>query len=177
MSLSNSAGRIGDPGDRDQLETPSQATTWMIEHGLATPEAELQEYCSRRLRDFREAVRSVLHATVSGSPPAHGAVEAVNSALTHTPALTVLTWDSAAGFHGEQEHPATQAVEHAMSLMAADLVALVTGEDAALLAECAAPSCGRFLLRTHARRQWCSTRCGDRVRAARAYAKKTAQVS
>ncbi|MFC4716815.1 CGNR zinc finger domain-containing protein [Glutamicibacter sp. BW77] len=25
---------------------------------------------------------------------------------------------------------------------------------------------------THGRRQWCSTRCGDRVRAARAYARK-----
>ncbi|MHC5560905.1 CGNR zinc finger domain-containing protein (plasmid) [Kocuria sp. U4B] len=27
-------------------------------------------------------------------------------------------------------------------------------------------------MRTHGRRQWCSTRCGDRVRAARAYARK-----
>ncbi|MDN5704722.1 MAG: hypothetical protein L0K41_03970 [Yaniella sp.] len=27
-------------------------------------------------------------------------------------------------------------------------------------------------MRTHARRRWCSTRCGDRVRAARAYARK-----
>jgi len=34
--------------------------------------------------------------------------------------------------------------------------------------------CQRFFLRTHARRQWCSTRCGDRVRAARAYARKRA---
>ncbi|WP_309816129.1 CGNR zinc finger domain-containing protein [Pseudarthrobacter sulfonivorans] len=33
---------------------------------------------------------------------------------------------------------------------------------------CEAESCGRFFLRTHARRQWSSTRCGDRVRAARA---------
>ncbi|WP_368732254.1 CGNR zinc finger domain-containing protein [Streptomyces leeuwenhoekii] len=26
----------------------------------------------------------------------------------------------------------------------------------------------------HVRRQWCSTRCGDRARAARAYARRTA---
>ena len=40
------------------------------------------------------------------------------------------------------------------------------------VAQCEATSCDRFLLRTHARRCWCSTRCGDRVRAARAYARK-----
>ncbi|MDN5936022.1 MAG: CGNR zinc finger domain-containing protein [Nitrosospira sp.] len=33
----------------------------------------------------------------------------------------------------------------------------------------------RFLLKTHGRRQWCSTRCGDRVRAARSYARKRTQ--
>ena len=75
------------------------------------------------------------------------------------------------------EHPATRAVEHAMATIAEDAAALLTGDEAPLLAECAADSCGRFFLRTHARRQWCSTRCGDRVRAARAYARKRAALS
>lgn len=40
-----------------------------------------------------------------------------------------------------------------------------------------ADSCDRIFLRTHARRQWCSTRCGHRMRAARAYARKRAALS
>ncbi|WP_404798560.1 CGNR zinc finger domain-containing protein [Streptomyces pristinaespiralis] len=28
-------------------------------------------------------------------------------------------------------------------------------------------------MRTHGRRHWCSTRCGDRARAARAYARRS----
>ncbi|GAB2883292.1 hypothetical protein GCM10022245_18400 [Streptomyces mayteni] len=41
-----------------------------------------------------------------------------------------------------------------------------------LLAACGSAPCDRFLLRTHGRRHWCSTRCGDRARAARAYARR-----
>ncbi|MFI6014956.1 CGNR zinc finger domain-containing protein [Streptomyces sp. NPDC051243] len=36
----------------------------------------------------------------------------------------------------------------------------------------APPPCNRYLFR-HGRRHWCSTRCGDRARAARAYARRT----
>ncbi|MFH7335295.1 CGNR zinc finger domain-containing protein [Streptomyces sp. KHY 26] len=36
--------------------------------------------------------------------------------------------------------------------------------------ECAAHGCERFFLRSHGARRWCTTRCGNRVRAARAYA-------
>ena len=59
-----------------------------------------------------------------------------------------------------------------MAQLADDAAALLTGPEAGLLVHCEASSCNRFLLRTHARRQWCSTRCGDRVRAARSYARR-----
>ncbi|MFD5231251.1 CGNR zinc finger domain-containing protein [Streptomyces qaidamensis] len=36
---------------------------------------------------------------------------------------------------------------------------------------CASPPCNRFLLK-RGRRRWCSTRCGDRARADRAYARR-----
>lgn len=177
LALANSAGRLDGTGRGDLLQSSAAATRWMVERGLAAPDAELQEHCSNRLRDLRVAVRAVLCAASTGSQPPEQAVEAVNAALTKVPALTLLAWDSTTGFHGHRDHPATRAVEHALSVVAADLVDLVTGEDVELLTRCAAPACGRFLLRTHARRQWCSTRCGDRVRAARAYAKKTSPVT
>lgn len=52
------------------------------------------------------------------------------------------------------------------------LAGMVASPDADRLINCDSPPCNRYLLR-HGRRHWCSTRCGDRVRAARAYARRT----
>ncbi|PNG16566.1 CGNR zinc finger domain-containing protein, partial [Streptomyces cahuitamycinicus] len=51
---------------------------------------------------------------------------------------------------------------------------LLTSPAAERLTACGSPPCNRYLLR-HGRRHWCSTRCGDRARAARAYARRTEQ--
>lgn len=175
LALANSSGRQDDPETSDLLSTAERTTQWMIEHGLAKTDVAVYEHCSSRLRHFRAAVRNVLGAAAAaaGTAPEEQAVAVVNDALTRIPSVTLLGWDQSTGFHGQQKYAEIRAVEHALSVIAADLVSLVTSEEAGTLAQCAAPSCGRFLLRTHSRRQWCSTRCGDRVRAARAYAKKT----
>lgn len=173
LALANSSGRQNDPEKGDLLHTPERATQWMIQRNLTAPDVALYEYCSNRLRAFRHAVRDVLGAAVTGASPDGQAIAAINEAMTQIPSVTLLTWDDQHGFHGRQKYAETQAVEQALSTIAADVLNLVTGDAAATLTQCAAPSCERFMLRTHARRQWCSTRCGDRVRAARAYAKKT----
>jgi predicted RNA-binding Zn ribbon-like protein len=64
-------------------------------------------------------------------------------------------------------------VEHALAVIAADAADLLTSPDAARLTAGASPPCNRFLLK-HGRRRWCSTRCGDRARATRTYARRTA---
>jgi predicted RNA-binding Zn ribbon-like protein len=84
----------------------------------------------------------------------------------------VLRHDPGAEFRRGQAHPVTQFVEHAMARIAEDAATLLTSSAAALITRCHAAPCDRYFLRTHGRRQWCSTRCGDRVRAARAYARK-----
>ncbi|WP_245700613.1 CGNR zinc finger domain-containing protein [Geodermatophilus siccatus] len=58
-------------------------------------------------------------------------------------------------------------------MLAAGAADLLTGPDAERLAAFGSPPCNRYLLRTHGRRQWCSVRCGDRARAARAYARRS----
>ncbi|MCI2238692.1 CGNR zinc finger domain-containing protein [Paenibacillus sp. TRM 82003] len=123
------------------------------------------------LTALRVHVREVF-AAVEDRAPAPSAVEALNHALTRTPTAHLLTREATAGFRSEATHPTTRVVEHALAALAADTVALLTGPDAVLLAACAAEPCNRYLLRTHARRHWCSTRCGDRVRAARSYARR-----
>ncbi|WP_206191292.1 CGNR zinc finger domain-containing protein, partial [Streptomyces niveiscabiei] len=60
----------------------------------------------------------------------------------------------------------------ALSLLAEDTLDLLTGPDADQLTQCAAQGCARWFLRSHGARRWCSTKCGNRVRAARAYAAK-----
>lgn len=173
LALANCSGRQDDPEEADLLSTPERATQWMIQRGLVASDIELYEYCNNLLKEFRRSVREVLGAATTGTSPNAQSIAAINQTMVQIPSVKLLAWDASGGFHGRQKYAETQAVEHALSAIAADAVDLLTGDDAATLSQCAAPSCGRFMLRTHARRQWCSTRCGDRVRAARAYAKKT----
>ncbi|MFD4563674.1 CGNR zinc finger domain-containing protein [Streptomyces sp. NPDC058467] len=54
--------------------------------------------------------------------------------------------------------------------LADDATELLTGPESPQLAPCAAAGCTRLFLRSHAARRWCTTKCGNRVRAARACA-------
>lgn len=159
----------------EALGSSAEATTWLIEQGLAQPETELQDYCANRLISMRHHVRNIFATVSSGQPPEASSVTAINEALTRTPSARLLGWEPNTGFSSQPLHPTTQIVEHALAAIASDLVTLVTGANAELLATCDATPCNRYMLRTHARRHWCSKRCGDRVRAARSYARRKAQ--
>ncbi|MGW6063024.1 CGNR zinc finger domain-containing protein [Streptomyces sp. NPDC055189] len=173
LDFANSA--IALPGGQftDFLGTPQDTNRWLTDRGLAPADAGLQEMCTAQLRTLREQIRSLLAARVDGCPPPAGALAAVNEALTRAPAASLLHWDPArGGLYRAASHPTTQIVEHALATLAADAAALLTAPDATRLTACGSPPCNRYLLR-HGRRHWCSTRCGDRARAARAYARRT----
>lgn len=156
----------------DELDDPAAATQWLIARDLVPASTELLEYCQNRLAGLRGTLRELFSAQVEGVTPAAEALDDVNRALTRMPSAQLLTHDEDRGLHRVTVHPVTRLVEHAMAQIAEDAAALLTGAGAGMLAQCAASPCDRFLLRTHARRHWCSTRCGDRVRASRAYARK-----
>lgn len=128
--------------------------------------------CATRLRALREQIRALFASRVDGMPAPVDALAAVNDALTKAPTASLLHWDSDRGLYRASSHPTTQIVDHALAILAADAADLLTGSDAERLTACGSPPCTRFLLR-HGRRHWCSTRCGDRARAARAYARRT----
>lgn len=172
LDLANSVVQIPGGGTVDALATPATATEWLVERHLAPPGAPLQEYCASRLAGLRARTRDLFDSVAAGTAPPEEALEAINAALRLVPATDVLRWEPDRGLVREAVHPVTQVVEHAMSALAADAVDLVTGPEAASLTACTARPCSRFFLRTHARRHWCSTRCGNRVRAARAYARR-----
>jgi predicted RNA-binding Zn ribbon-like protein len=173
LDFANSAVAL--PGGQylDLLGTPAGANEWLAEHGLAPAGAGLRDQCAAQLRALREQVRALLASRIDGLPAPSAALRAVNDALTSVPTASLLHWDAAQGLHREPAHPTTQIVDHALAVLAADAADLLTGPDADRLAVCGSPPCIRYLLRTHGRRQWCSTRCGDRARAARSYARRT----
>lgn len=173
LDLVNSA--IALPGGHvlDLLGTPDSANAWLTSRGLAPASFGMREQCAAQLRALREQLRALVAARLDELPPPDSALAAVNDAMTRVPTAELLRWDAERGPRREPSHPVTQALDHALAVLAVDAADLLTGADAHLLAACGAPSCRRYLLRTHGRRQWCSVRCGDRVRAARAYARRT----
>jgi predicted RNA-binding Zn ribbon-like protein len=156
----------------DLLGTPEDAGRWLADHDLAPPAAGLREVCAAQLRALREQVRALLASRIDGHPAPPAALRAVNDAMTRVPSTSLLSWDDTRGLHRAPVHPTTQLLDHALAALAADAADLLTGPDADRLAACGSPPCNRYLLRTHGRRHWCSVRCGDRVRAARAYARR-----
>lgn len=173
IGLANSVYRTGGK-EQDELGTPASTSRWLIERGLVAEGSVLQSYCQNRLVGLRGHLQAAFGAFVAGDDVDPGALAAINSALVAAPYSPLLRFSPGSGFSREVEHPTTQLVEHSMSVIAEDAASLLSGDEAQLLARCEAESCTRFLLRTHGRRLWCSTRCGDRVRAARAYARKRA---
>jgi predicted RNA-binding Zn ribbon-like protein len=117
---------------------------------------------------LRDAVRELLVAAIEGRPPAPAAVATVNDASALAPAADQLRWDADGPVRRRSASGAGE-VERALAALAEDAIGLVSGERRNDLIACEAPGCVRLLLKDHPRRHWCSTRCGDRVRAARHY--------
>ncbi|GAA3732350.1 putative RNA-binding Zn ribbon-like protein [Spinactinospora alkalitolerans] len=172
LALANSV--IALPGGHfvDLLGTPAAVNAWMTERGLAPVDAGMREMCAAQLRSLREQIRSLFASRAAGLPALSGALGAVNDALTRVPTAPLLAWDEKTGPYRAAPHPTSQIVDHALAALAADAADLLTSVAAERLTACGSAPCNRYLLR-RGRRHWCSTRCGDRARAARAYARRT----
>ncbi|MEV7191317.1 ABATE domain-containing protein [Streptomyces sp. NPDC093510] len=172
LALVNSA--IALPGGHtvDRLGTPAQTNHWLTERGLAPVDVGMRDMCASQLRSLREQIRSLFASRAAGLPALPAAVAAINDAMTRVSTAPLLQWDEKDGPYRVAPHPTTQVVDHALATLAADAADLLTSPDAERLTACGSPPCNRYLLR-QGRRHWCSTRCGDRARAARAYARRT----
>lgn len=156
----------------DLLGTPTATSRWLVERGLAPADVDVQEMCATQLRSLREHLRSLCAARTAGIPALPAALSAVNAALSSAPTAALLYWDDKDGPYRAAPCPTNEILGHALATLAANSADLLTGPDAERLTPCGSPPCNRYLLR-HGRRHWCSTRCGDRARAARAYARRS----
>ncbi|GAA1595232.1 hypothetical protein GCM10009678_91580 [Actinomadura kijaniata] len=155
----------------DLLGTPAAVNRWLAERGLAPEDAGVQEMCATQLRSLREQVRGLFASRVAGVPALPAALAAVNDALTRAPTAPLLYWDDKDGPYRAVPCPTNEILDRALAVLAANAADLLTGPDAERLTACGSAPCNRYLLR-HGRRHWCSVRCGDRARAARAYARR-----
>ncbi|WP_107408049.1 MULTISPECIES: ABATE domain-containing protein, partial [unclassified Streptomyces] len=116
-------------------------------------------------RELRRALRGLAAARTAGHEPEPADADAVNAA-----ARLATQWRELA------PGPAFDAVPRwlegdpyrvALGEVAAAAVALFSGEQADLIRACGAPGCILYFVKSHARRAWCTSGCGNRVRVAR----------
>ncbi|MER7452681.1 ABATE domain-containing protein [Nocardia beijingensis] len=154
----------------DLLGTPESTNRWLADRGLAPADAGVQEMCATQLRVLREHIRALFAARVEHYPALPAALSAVNDALSRTPTAALLQWDETNGPYRAALCPPNEILDRALATLAEDAADLLTGSDADFLTTCDSDPCNRYLI-CRGRRRWCSTRCGDRARAARAYAR------
>lgn len=155
----------------DLLADPARAAEWLAERGLLSRGTALPDPDTARLVALREAVRGLFAAKAGQRVPAVDDVTLLNAALAAAPVAPALTWDEAGPHRREHALPGAGPCTVAIARLARDALRVLTDPAGPEPAPCGAHGCVRWFLRTHAARQWCSDRCGDRVRAARHYAR------
>lgn len=169
--------------ERDGICSPRDLDAWIaqLEPRLrargATDAADVTatEADVDRFTLLRDAARGVARAAVDGVLPRADHVVAINEAAEAAPRWAALVRDREvdAGWT-RSERFAAAPLEQVFAALATDTIDLITGDQRARLRACQAPGCPLFYLKDHPRREWCSPGCGARVRAARAYRKRTA---
>ncbi|MER7402508.1 ABATE domain-containing protein [Streptomyces sp. NPDC000070] len=175
LALVNSA--IALPGGHtvDLLGTPAQTNHWLTRRGLAPVDAGMREMCATQLRSLREQIRIAVRrpSRRPARPPGRrDSRQRSDDPGPHGPAAAVGRQDRPLPHRPPPHHRDRQPCPGHLAADAADAADLLTSLDADRLTACGSPPCTRYLLR-HGRRHWCSTRCGDRACAARAYARRS----
>lgn len=154
----------------DVIAETAAAGRWLAARGLIPASCPVTGTEAAALRALRESIRGLFSARAAARLPAGDDVGLLNETLAAAPPTPALTWDEA-GPQAEPVYTPGGVFSIALSQLAADALGLLTASGGAEPAPCGAHGCIRWFLRTHATRHWCSTRCGDRVRAARHYAR------
>jgi predicted RNA-binding Zn ribbon-like protein len=166
LALANTS-RVRGRSAIDAIATSDELSSWLIEQSLVARKPTISDADLTRFHAFRDAIRTLLRSAVDGGRPPADAVRIVNHASAAAPLAQQLDWSTGKPLRRQPASTASDPVLAAEGKIAADVIDLLTGERAATLLAC--PACIRFLLKDHSRRRWCSTSCGERVRAGRYY--------
>jgi predicted RNA-binding Zn ribbon-like protein len=169
-------------GGHDALASEDDVAAWLRAVDLGGPTWSAAQTIAREsgehLRVLRDAFRR-LASSVTRDPRDRGqsevserasAVEILNQATRSAPTWPELVWASGRPPRLVQRS-AQSAGPRAVALIARAGVELFAGPARVELRACLAPGCVLYFLADHPRREWCSTACGNRARAARHYSR------
>jgi predicted RNA-binding Zn ribbon-like protein len=162
-------------GVHDDLHTTSALADWLVAIGATDGRVRVTRDDVARARRLRDALRRIAAlCTDDTRVAAASAVEDIDVAIAEinslvaacppTPRLALLDGQLIANT-ATVEPP----VMRALTAVAREAIELFTGADSPQLRACQAPGCVLYFVRDHPRREWCSTACGNRARAARHY--------
>ncbi|USQ82009.1 CGNR zinc finger domain-containing protein [Ornithinimicrobium faecis] len=151
-------------GSVERIPTPERLVDWLAISGLSVAsctDAELD-----RARGLREAIHAAATAAARQDPLPPPAVRVINDCSTNGGAAAVLTPEGARRWQLSD----SSSVADALSVIAADAVAVIAGERPGRLALCASPTCQAAFFDTSQSRTrlWCDMNtCGNRAKKAR----------
>ncbi|MFH5822949.1 CGNR zinc finger domain-containing protein [Georgenia sp. AZ-5] len=165
---------------REGLGSPADVAAWAREIAprlpgvdvAGLPHLAVEDRDVERFLELRASVRAIAGDLVGGHVPAVSDTAVVNAAADRAPSSPALAI-TPEGVLTRRSRAAAPLLDQILAGLAGDAVDLFAGERAARLRACQAPGCPLFFLKDHPRREWCSPSCGNRVRAARAYRKRT----
>jgi predicted RNA-binding Zn ribbon-like protein len=159
----------------DGMQTVTELTAWLydVRARFTTPltDDDLHAFTGDdliRVRALRAAIRDVAAAVVRSERPPAEAVQEINRQTRLAPRWHELGW---ADGPYRRERTAASPRSSVLAELASSAVEVFAGQQRAQLRACEAPGCVLFFVKDHARREWCSAACGNRVRAARHYEK------
>ena len=162
-------------GVHDDLRTTSDLADWLAAISATDRPVRVTREDVARARRLRDALRRIAAVcTDDVRVAAASAVEDVDIAIAEinslvaacppTPRLALVE-----GRFVEDTATAGPPVTRALTAVAGEAIELFTGVGSPQLRACQAPGCVLYFLQDHPRREWCSTACGNRARAARHY--------
>ncbi|QIS22687.1 CGNR zinc finger domain-containing protein [Nocardia terpenica] len=159
--------RQGNPVER--IPTPQRLVDWLAVNGLAVDSCTPDQL--ELARELRESIHAAATAAAIGDPLPASAVHVINDRSVQGRAAAILTPEGARHWR----LGSASRVEDALSVIAADAIAILSGERDGKLALCASPTCrAAFFDTSQSRtRKWCDMNtCGNRQKKARFNAAK-----
>jgi predicted RNA-binding Zn ribbon-like protein len=162
-------------GVYDALDTVGNLQAWLaaVRPGGDGPSPDASDLV--RFRALRDALRRLAALLTDDTRPkaaspitdVRRATAEVNRAAAQAPVQPRLIFQNGR----LRLAPAGQAspAQRALSSIAGEAMTLMAGENQVGLRACHAPGCVLYFVNSHPRREWCSTACGNRARAARHY--------
>jgi predicted RNA-binding Zn ribbon-like protein len=157
----------------DALGSPAEVGLWLEAHSVELPQPLPRVTRARveALRSLREAVRELLVAAAAHDPVPASAAQAINRIASWAPFYLQLEHTNPQAPSAEIQVSAASNWEMMMCAIAGQAVQLFGSERWTQIRQCAAPGCVLYFVQNRASREWCSPRCGNRVRVAR-YARR-----